>query len=86
MVVLEGYVFYVNLLVQVVLAAGVISWSAWGMWEHGVLFCIGWVAALGCCSRVFIAAVDFSLLLQAVSFMVVCFGGPGRLFCDSLRL
>ena len=45
----------------------------------GVLFCIGRVVVLECCSKVFAALVVPGLLLQSVTFMVLCCGGPGRL-------
>ena len=72
MVIVEGSVFYVNLLMQMVLTVRVISLSAGGMWAPGVLFCIGRIAALECCSNVFDVLVVLRLLLKSVSFVVLC--------------
>ena len=65
---------------MVALAVGVHFLVFWRYTGHGFLFCMGCVAELGCCSRVFVVLVVFRLLLQAMSYAVVCFGGPGRLF------
>ena len=37
---------------------------------------------LECCSKVFATLVVFRLLLQSVFFVVLCYGGPGRLLWD----
>ena len=51
----------------------------WGYVGPGVLSCIGWIVALECYSKVFAALVVLRLLLQSVSFVILCSGGPGRL-------
>ena len=93
MVVLEIFVCYVNLLVQVVsfyfwllvvIGVGITSLSAEGVWEC-VPFCIGRVMVLECCSEVFAVLVVPGLLLQLVSFVVLCCGGPGRLHLAGLE-
>ena len=50
------------------------------------MVCVNWCsllhmqgAVLECCSEVFAVLVVPGLLLQLVSFVVLCCGGPGRL-------